>query len=100
MIPIGTVPVSTFTMDSLSIRGNEGLLCLMPYYCVLHMTYLTCISTLLSVLQKEVLQDSIQEQDLTPDYKRAIPVEYYWYYLLNVEVVSFLDVELSNCIAS
>lgn len=68
MIAIGTMPVTTFTMD----RLNEGLLYLMAYYCALYMTYPKCISALLSVLQTEVLQDSIHEQDLTPHYKRAI----------------------------
>ncbi|XP_056232240.1 uncharacterized protein LOC130169474 [Seriola aureovittata] len=68
MIAIGNTPVTTFAMD----RLNEGLLYLMAYYYALHMTYPKCISTLLSVLQTEVLQDSIHEQDLTPHYKKAI----------------------------
>ena len=68
MIAIGNTPVTTFTMD----RLNEGLLYLMAYYYALHMTYPKCISTLLSVLQTEVLQDSIHEQDLTPHYKKTI----------------------------
>lgn len=68
MIAIGNTPVTTFTMD----RLNEGLLYLMAYYYALHLTYPKCISTLLSVLQTEVLQDSIHEQDMTPQYKRAI----------------------------
>ena len=58
MIAIGNTPVTTFTID----RLNEGLLYLMAYYYALHMTYPKCISTLLSVLQTEVLQDSIQDK--------------------------------------
>ncbi|XP_073318839.1 uncharacterized protein [Pagrus major] len=68
MIAIGKTPVTTFTID----RLNEGLLYVMAYYYALHMTYPKCISTLLSVLQTEVLQDSIHEQDLTPHYKKAM----------------------------
>nr|XP_040046992.1 uncharacterized protein LOC120827894 isoform X1 [Gasterosteus aculeatus aculeatus] len=68
MIAIGKTPVTTVPMD----RLNEGLLYVMAYYYVLHMTYPKCISTLLSVLQTEVLQDSIHEHDLTPHYKKAM----------------------------
>ncbi|XP_078023648.1 uncharacterized protein LOC144462870 [Epinephelus lanceolatus] len=68
MIAIGNMPVTTFNIE----RFNEGLLYLMAYYYALHLTYPKCISTLLSVLQTEILQDSIHEQDLTPSYKKAI----------------------------
>ncbi|KAM7420117.1 hypothetical protein PAMA_014701 [Pampus argenteus] len=68
MIAIGNMPVTTFNTE----RFNEGLLYLMAYYYALHLTYPKCISTLLSVLQTEILQDSIHEQDLTPSYKKAI----------------------------
>ncbi|XP_073336348.1 uncharacterized protein [Pagrus major] len=68
MIAIRKTPVTTFTID----RLNEGLLYVMAYYYALHMTYPKCISTLLSVLQTEVLQDSIHEQDLTPHDKKAM----------------------------
>ncbi|KAG8013679.1 hypothetical protein GBF38_022160 [Nibea albiflora] len=68
MIAIGNMPVTTFNSE----RFNEGLLYLMAYYYALHLTYPKCISTLLSVLQTEILQDSIHEQDLTPSYKKAI----------------------------
>ncbi|KAE8277873.1 hypothetical protein D5F01_LYC24085 [Larimichthys crocea] len=68
MIAIGNMPVTTFNAE----RFNEGLLYLMAYYYALHLTYPKCISTLLSVLQTEILQDSIHEQDLTPSYKKAI----------------------------
>ncbi|KAM7423435.1 hypothetical protein PAMA_011140 [Pampus argenteus] len=67
MIAIGNMPVTTFNTE----RLNEGLLYLMAYYYALHLTYPKCISTLLSVLQTEILQDSIHEQDLTPSYKKV-----------------------------
>ncbi|KAM3615164.1 uncharacterized protein V6R79_024334 [Siganus canaliculatus] len=68
MIAIGNMPVTTFNTE----RLNEGLLYLMAYYYALHLTYPKCISTLLSVLQTEVLQDSIHHQDMSPSYKKAI----------------------------
>ncbi|TKS78087.1 hypothetical protein D9C73_013087 [Collichthys lucidus] len=68
MIAVGNMPVTTFNTE----RFNEGLLYLMAYYYALHLTYPKCISTLLSVLQTEILQDSIHEQDMTPSYKKAI----------------------------
>ena len=68
MIAIGNMPVTAFSIE----RMDEGLLYLMVYYYALHLTYPKCISTLLSVLQTEILQDSIHEQDFTPFYKKAI----------------------------
>ncbi|KAG7477277.1 hypothetical protein MATL_G00092890 [Megalops atlanticus] len=67
MIAIGCTPVTTFD----SGRLHEGLLYLMAYYYALHLTYPKCISTLLSVLQTEILQDSIHDQDATPIYKKS-----------------------------
>lgn len=68
MIAIGSTLVATFDSE----RFHEGLLYLMAYYYALHLTYLKCISTLLSVLQTEILQDSIHDGDSTPSYKKAI----------------------------
>ncbi|KAJ8406840.1 hypothetical protein AAFF_G00297560 [Aldrovandia affinis] len=51
MIAIGSTPVATFDSE----RFHEGLLYLMAYYYALHLTYPKCISTLLSVLQTEIL---------------------------------------------
>ncbi|KAJ8355224.1 hypothetical protein AAFF_G00084400, partial [Aldrovandia affinis] len=65
MIAIGSTPVATFDSE----RFHEGLLYLMAYYYALHLTYPKCISTLLSVLQTEILQDSIHEGDSTPPTK-------------------------------
>lgn len=59
MIAVGNTPVTTFA----SAKLNEGLLYLMAYYYALHLTYPKCISTLLLVLQTEILQDSIHAQD-------------------------------------
>ncbi|KAL4007497.1 hypothetical protein ACER0C_001349 [Sarotherodon galilaeus] len=68
MIAVGTTPVSTFDRKDL----NEGLLYLMAYYYALHLTYPKCISTLLSVLQTEMLKDSIHDRDSTPSYRKAL----------------------------
>ncbi|KAL3993488.1 KRAB domain-containing zinc finger protein [Sarotherodon galilaeus] len=68
MIAVGTTPVSTFDRKDL----NEGLLYLMAYYYALHLTYPKCISTLLSVLQTEILKDSIHDRDSTPSYRKAL----------------------------
>ncbi|RXM32760.1 hypothetical protein EOD39_15730 [Acipenser ruthenus] len=68
MVAIGTTPVATFPKNPL----HEGALYLMVYYYALHMTYQKCISTLLSVLQTEVLQDEIHERDTTSSYRKAM----------------------------
>ncbi|KAJ8277586.1 hypothetical protein GJAV_G00077080 [Gymnothorax javanicus] len=67
MIAVGSKPVTTFDRKSF----HEGLLYLMAYYYALHLTYPKCISTLLSVLQTEILQDSIHDRDATPSFKKA-----------------------------
>ncbi|KAL2094166.1 hypothetical protein ACEWY4_011478 [Coilia grayii] len=51
---------------------NDSMRDLIAYYYALHMTYPKCISTVLSVLQTEVLHDLIHDQDLTPQYKKSI----------------------------
>ncbi|CAL9700930.1 unnamed protein product [Knipowitschia caucasica] len=68
MIAIDNTPVTTFP----SAKLNEGLVYLLAYYYTLHLTYPKCISTLLSVLQTEVLEDSIHDRDATSSYKRAM----------------------------
>ncbi|XP_035805246.2 uncharacterized protein LOC118470462 [Amphiprion ocellaris] len=68
MIAVGSTPVTTFDREDL----YEGLLYVMAYYYALHLTYPKCISTLLSVLQTEILQDSIHDRDSTPSYKKAL----------------------------
>ena len=68
MIALGNTPVTTFDRRDF----YEGLLYVMAYYYALHLTYPKCISTLLSVLQTEILLDSIHDQDLTPSYKKAL----------------------------
>uniref|UniRef100_A0A0F8AIX2 Uncharacterized protein n=2 Tax=Larimichthys crocea TaxID=215358 RepID=A0A0F8AIX2_LARCR len=68
LLAIGNTPVTTFAKEEL----GEGLLYLMGYYCTLHFTYPKCVATLLSVIQTEVLQDSIHERDTTGSYKRAM----------------------------
>ncbi|XP_062422198.1 uncharacterized protein LOC119219433 [Pungitius pungitius] len=68
MIAIGNTPVTTFDRK----KFDEGLLYLLGYYYCLHLTYPKFISTMLSVLQTEVLQDSLHDQDSTASYKKAI----------------------------
>lgn len=68
MIAIDNTPVTTFP----STKLDEGLVYLMAYYYAMHLTYPKCISTLLSVLQTEILLDSIHDRDATPMYKKAI----------------------------
>ncbi|KAK9977289.1 hypothetical protein ABG768_019110 [Culter alburnus] len=68
LIAIGTTPITTFAKEDLS----EGLLYLMAYYYTLHLTYPKCVATLLSVIQTEVLEDSIHERDATASYKKAM----------------------------
>ncbi|XP_051799003.1 uncharacterized protein LOC127537744 [Acanthochromis polyacanthus] len=68
MIAIDNTPVTTFPKPKL----DEGLLYLMAYYYAMHLTYPKCISTLLSVLQTEIILDSIHDQDATSSYKKAL----------------------------
>ena len=44
----------------------------MAYYYTLHLTYREFVSTLLSVIQTEVLHDAIHDQDATTAYKKAM----------------------------
>lgn len=68
MIAVGTTPMTTFDRSDL----YEGLLYLMAYYYPLHLTYLRWISTLLSVLQTEILKDSIHDRDSTPPTRKRL----------------------------
>lgn len=68
LIAIGTTPITTFAKEDLS----EGLLYLMAYYYTLHLTYPKCVATLLSVIQTQILEDSIHERDATASYKKAM----------------------------
>ncbi|TKS65196.1 hypothetical protein D9C73_028260 [Collichthys lucidus] len=67
LLAIGNTPVTTFAKEEL----GEGLLYLMGYYYTLHLPIIGGAS-LLSVIQTEVLQDSIYERDTTGSYKRAM----------------------------
>ncbi|XP_030579956.1 uncharacterized protein LOC115776609 [Archocentrus centrarchus] len=68
IMAIGTTPITTFAEEDL----RQGLLYLMAYYYTLHLTYPKCVATLLSVIQTEVLKDSIHERDTTGSYKKAM----------------------------
>ncbi|KAG1935728.1 hypothetical protein F2P79_019032 [Pimephales promelas] len=68
LLAIGTTPITTFAKEDLS----EGLLYLMAYYYTLHLTYPKCVATLLSVIQNEILQDTLHELDATASYKKAM----------------------------
>ena len=50
----------------------NGMLSLMAYYYTLHLTYPKFVSTLLSVIQTEVLHDAIHDRDATTAYKKAM----------------------------
>ena len=68
LLAIRNTPVTTFAKEEL----GEGLLYLMGYYYTLHLTYPKCVATILSVIQTEVLQDSIHDRDTTGSYKRVM----------------------------
>ncbi len=72
MVVVGTTPVLTFDKDLLHEQVHEGPLYLLAYYYAFHLTYPKFLSTLLSVLQTQVLRDAIHEQDATPSYKKTI----------------------------
>lgn len=64
---VDNVPVTTLPEDF-----SEGMLVLMAYYYALHLTYPKCVATLLSVIQTEVLGDTIHDKDATNAYKKAM----------------------------
>ena len=68
LLAIGEEPVHTLSKCEIA----DGVLYLMAYYYTLHLTYPKCASTLLSVIQTEVLLDKIHERDLTSSYKKAM----------------------------
>ncbi|XP_028451574.1 uncharacterized protein LOC114566920 [Perca flavescens] len=68
ILAIGTMPVLIFPKEDLSVSVMYILAC----YYTFHLTYPKCIATLLSVLQTEVLLDSIHDRDMTSSYKKAM----------------------------
>ena len=60
--------LSTYSQN---VRYQRVFFTLWPTY-TLHLTYPRCASTLLSVIQTEVLLDKILERDLTASYKKAL----------------------------
>lgn len=68
LLAVGDVPITTLPKD----KVTEGVLYLMAYYYALHLTYPRCVATLLSVIQMEVLLDTIHERDLTPSFKKGM----------------------------
>ncbi|XP_056465603.1 uncharacterized protein LOC130404742 [Gadus chalcogrammus] len=66
ILSIGNSPVSTLE------DVFNGMLSLMAYYYTLHLTYPKFVSTLLSVIQTEVLHDAIHDRDATTAYKKAM----------------------------
>lgn len=67
-LAVGDVAITTFPKDKLT----ESALYLMAYYYSLHMTYPKSVATLLSVIQTEVLLDTMHERDLTSSYKKSM----------------------------
>ncbi|CAL9702168.1 unnamed protein product [Knipowitschia caucasica] len=68
LVAIGNKPVCTFPKDKIS----EGALYLMGYYYALHLTYPKCVSSVLSMIQTEVLLDQIHDGDLTSMYRKSL----------------------------
>ncbi|XP_069376260.1 uncharacterized protein [Paralichthys olivaceus] len=68
IVAVGNVPVTTLPQEDFS----EGMLVLLAYYYTLHLTYPKCVATLLSVIQTEVIGDTIHDQDATSAYKKAM----------------------------
>ncbi|XP_053342581.1 uncharacterized protein LOC128513013 [Clarias gariepinus] len=93
IVAVGNVPVSTLPLEEFW----EGMLVLMAYYYTLHLTYPKCVATLLSVIQTEVICDTIHNQDATSTYKRAI-AEWKSFFGKYVNVQRFirLDLQRSN----
>ena len=50
---------------------GDAALYIIAYYYALHMTYPKCVACVLSILQTEVLGDSIHDKDATSAFKRA-----------------------------
>lgn len=65
---VGNVPVTTLKQEDFS----EGMLVLMACYYTLHLTYPKCVATLLSVIQTEVIGDTLHDKDATSAYKKAM----------------------------
>ncbi|XP_014829958.1 PREDICTED: uncharacterized protein LOC106908392 [Poecilia mexicana] len=68
VLAIGTMPVLIFPKEDIC----SSLLYIMACYYTFHLTYPKCISTLLSIVQTEVLMDKINDKDMTTSYKKAI----------------------------
>ncbi|KAJ4945518.1 hypothetical protein JOQ06_023202 [Pogonophryne albipinna] len=68
LLAVGKIPLMTLPREMM----HEAPLILMGCFYTFHFTYPKCVATLLSVIQTEVLKDSIHERDLTHSYKKAI----------------------------
>ncbi|KAJ4947497.1 hypothetical protein JOQ06_009532 [Pogonophryne albipinna] len=68
LLAVGKIPLMTLPREMM----HEAPLILMGCFYTFHLTYPKCVATLLSVIQTEVLKDSIHERDLTHSYKKAI----------------------------
>ncbi|XP_076603233.1 uncharacterized protein LOC143330488 [Chaetodon auriga] len=68
ILAIGTVSVFIFPKEDIS----NSMMYIMACYYTFHLTYPKCIATLLSVVQTEVLMDTIHDRDMTSSYKKAM----------------------------
>ncbi|KAG7313886.1 hypothetical protein KOW79_022382 [Hemibagrus wyckioides] len=68
LLAIGTMPVVTFPKEDIYV----SVIYLMACYYAFHLTKPKCIATLLSVLQTEVLLDTIHDKDMTSSYKKSM----------------------------
>lgn len=68
ILAVGTVALLTFPKEDI----EESMVYLLACHYTFHLMYPKCIATVLSVLQTEVLLDTIDEDDMTSSYKKAL----------------------------
>ncbi|XP_042564296.1 uncharacterized protein LOC116221586 isoform X2 [Clupea harengus] len=68
ILAVGDNPIAEFHNDDL----HEGMLYIIALYYALHLTYPKCVSTLLSIIQSEVLGDALHPQDQTSSFKKGL----------------------------
>ena len=68
ILAVGDNPIAEFHNDDL----HEGMLYIIALYYALHLTYPKCVSTLLSIIQSEVLGDTLHPQDQTSSFKKGL----------------------------
>ena len=90
LLCIGTMPVFSFEKADFA----KGIMYLMAYYYALHLTYPKCLSTVLSVLQTEVLHDAMHDGDSTHAYRKSLAE---WKDYLNQWVLQTFNLAVRGC---